>query len=697
MINWTISQTVDLRNPLKQNHINYGMALMLEGDSNAHVWQITVLDKGKPADLSGCTLMGYMCRADGDTVVIPNGTITGNVCSIPFSEACYAVEGPARGIVRLVTNTATVTLATGAFNMRHGKGDDLVIDPGTPMPSYEQLIAKVAAAEAGLAVERARIDALASLKDGSTTGDAELQDVRIGADGVIYGSAGTAVRTQLDRVSNKIKIKRGKNLFNSEASFEGYLNASGELVMALDWRSSELIDVSGLEAIVCSNETAEAGGRTAYNLMFLCTYDASKKLIAQVYTTGDDSYVIEDGVYYIRFSYHADEVSNLQLEAGTTRTAYEPYKEAQEFSNNETYALKTETATGFEGVAAALEHNMSSSEVSEKSVFELTWDTPYILCGTKTDDFGYPQMVTSGNTVFKVSNKLEIEPFNAYLISASAGYGHLLYAIYDENDQLLRYEIDSTGDGTGSAIEDGIIIAPYQAKYIRLSCYETRAPEANFAKINTIVCKAKPYIGKTWVCVGDSLTEANIRTSKHYHDYISAETGINVVNMGRSGTGYKRTEDEGYAFYQRVANVPADADVVTIFGSGNDLALISNLGSPSDTGTDTICGCVNTTIDKLYAIRPTMRIGIISPTPWVNNQPSDNGSMARYAEALKEICALQGIPFLDLFHCSGFRPNDAVYRNAVFSKDDGNGVHPDENGHAIIAPKIKTFLDTLIL
>ena len=61
-------------------------------------------------------------------------------------------------------------------------------------------------------VQKVRIDSLASLKEGSTTGDAELIDARIGADGKTYTNLGDGIRTQLTDITTRIISIGGESI-----------------------------------------------------------------------------------------------------------------------------------------------------------------------------------------------------------------------------------------------------------------------------------------------------------------------------------------------------------------------------------------------------------------------------------------------------------------------------------------------------
>ena len=210
--------------------------------------------------------------------------------------------------------------------------------------------------------------------------------------------------------------------------------------------------------------------------------------------------------------------------------------------------------------------------------------------------------------------------------------------------------------------------------------------------------KSSEYDGVKWTVVGDSLTEINSRSSKFYHEYIADELGFEVTNMGVGGTGYKRKDDSNSAFYQRILNIPTDTNVVTIFGSFNDLGAGVPIGNADDTGTDSLAGAINTTIDRLLDILPLVPLGIISPTPWHTTYPWDeNNQGSQYVAMLESICRRRGLPYLDLYHTSGLRPWEESYRTLVYDKDPvGNGTHPNEIGHELISKRFREFIKSLI-
>ena len=302
-------------------------------------------------------------------------------------------------------------------------------------------------------------------------------------------------------------------------------------------------------------------------------------------------------------------------------------------------------------------------------------------------DNGVPTKVQNGDTTYRTAT-LSVKPGEIYFLDTSAKHiNNYYFSIFDIHGNMVAGMEYTSEKGSPHR---GVVMVPPGGFVMHVSGLNS---DPAVYRVNGFR-SAGGIGGLKWYCIGDSLTEKNLRTTKNYHDYVAAASGVQVVNHGVSGTGYMRGEDK--AFHNRITADMANADVITIFGSGNDLVHINVLGSPTDTGTNTICGCINTTIDNIYAVAPTVQLGIVAPTPWVGNEPADNGTMTRYCEALEAICKRRGIPYLDLFHCSGLRPNSAEFRQLAYSKDEGNGVHPDETGHKMISGHFLKFLESLV-
>jgi len=100
-------------------------------------------------------------------------------------------------------------------------------------------------AERAISVERARIDELVS---GDTADGAEVVDIRVGADGVTYDSAGTAVRTQISNMKNHADLASGGDVVaispTAEQIIDGSLiTADGKQLASASWLCTDFIEI----------------------------------------------------------------------------------------------------------------------------------------------------------------------------------------------------------------------------------------------------------------------------------------------------------------------------------------------------------------------------------------------------------------------------------------------------------------------
>ena len=193
----------------------------------------------------------------------------------------------------------------------------------------------------------------------------------------------------------------------------------------------------------------------------------------------------------------------------------------------------------------------------------------------------------------------------------------------------------------------------------------------------------------TWLCIGDSISEKGYRTTKNYYDFVAEDLGLDVLIDGISGSGFLQKGEQSYLSRQK-KYYPAP-DVITIMGSLNDLSYIDE---PRPHMEISVRHAIDEYVSRTLEYYPLSFIAIISPL-----SRSYVYGPCWYIDALEETAKHYSLPFLDIYSGTALRPwireNNKIYFSSP-EFPDGDGIHPNEQGHKIMARRISSFLRTYI-
>lgn len=213
--------------------------------------------------------------------------------------------------------------------------------------------------------------------------------------------------------------------------------------------------------------------------------------------------------------------------------------------------------------------------------------------------------------------------------------------------------------------------------------------------------------------LGDSITFGALLDNPEeevFHAVMKKETGIKEIrNYGIPGTKFAlqtATEEKPLddyvdknSFCERFDKMDDDADLVVVFGGTNDYGYgTALLGGFSDRTPETFYGACHylfSGLVKKYLGKP-----IVVMTPLhrkgetLNSGTSKSqgvGTLKEYVNIIREVAEYYSLPVLDLFAKSGLQPEIDEVNEKYFY----DGLHPNKEGHKILAQKVKSYLEAL--
>lgn len=215
--------------------------------------------------------------------------------------------------------------------------------------------------------------------------------------------------------------------------------------------------------------------------------------------------------------------------------------------------------------------------------------------------------------------------------------------------------------------------------------------------------------------LGDSITEGtgvtDIENCRYDNRLASMCALSHINNYGIGGTRLAHqpypSEKPRYdlCFCGRAYNMDQTADMVIVYGGVNDyIHGNAPFGEMGDTTPATFCGGVYFLMNFLKEIYSDKPIIFMTPArmflrgevddrvPSVHSAKKTEGKpLIDYVDVIIETAKQFNIPVLDLYRNLGIDPHN----KADFEKYTADGLHFNDDGHAVIARKLKEFIETL--
>lgn len=199
--------------------------------------------------------------------------------------------------------------------------------------------------------------------------------------------------------------------------------------------------------------------------------------------------------------------------------------------------------------------------------------------------------------------------------------------------------------------------------------------------------------------LGDSITEGDgVTMETRFTALLSQRYDMLCHNYGICGTRIARQSrpsqypHHDLDFCMRADDMESDADAVVVFGGTNDFGHgDAPFGDFSDRTVDTFCGALHVLYRKLLEKYPSSLIVICTPLHRSTERIPrwDGHILDDFVQMIRKTAEYYSLPVLDLYAISGMQPDVPVIKEKLMP----DGLHPNEEGHKILAELIGTFLE----